>query len=186
MNMAKKETKTNNLSLAKVKKVSKKIDETEVYIIEEGHYAGEQITFNPEFSEIKIKELLVELSNLFTEAEEKGIEVSQEMEIYITHLLIIKTFTHFKKDMPNGLVSEDKSVGLLDMLEHFEKTGLLDECLNNMFLPEEVRKVFDRATDFSARGLLAQDLNDEILTKFSDLKLKNRDLFEKLDSIKEE
>ncbi|HJR46675.1 MAG TPA: hypothetical protein VJ799_00830, partial [Nitrososphaeraceae archaeon] len=116
-------------------------------------------------------------------AEEKGIEISQQLEVNLVQILIVKYFTHFKNDISNSLLSEGKTIGVLDVLEHFQVTGLLGECIDNMFLPEEVRKVFSKITDFSAKGLFALDLNDEAIKKFSELKLKNQDVFDKLKKI---
>jgi hypothetical protein len=182
--MAKKAPKKANLSIAKVKKASKLIDETIPHIIEEGVYKGEQITFQPQFDDLKIEELLVNFGNIMTEADENGIEISQQVENYLVQMLIVKYFTHFRKDIPSVLLGNDNSIGMLDALEHFRKTGLLLECMNNMFSPEEVRLVYDRLTDFSARGLLALDLNDETSRKFSQLKLKNQDIYDQLGKMK--
>lgn len=178
--------KPSNLTLAKVKKVSKQLDQTQVHIIEDGNYAGEQITFNVQFNDKTIEELLTEFGKLLNEADEKGIEISQDMQIYLIYMLTIKHFTHFKDSLPSSLLGIDKEVGLLDVLDHFHKTGLLTECMNNMFLPAEVSKVFDKMTDFAATGLLANDMNEEMMKKFQQMKLKNADVFEKLNSIKVE
>jgi hypothetical protein len=172
--------KQGNLSIAKIKKVSKGIEETVEHIIEDGIYKDEQISFQPVFDDVKIEEMLSEFGQLLIEAEEKEIEISQDMEVYLVQMLIVKYFTHFKKDIPNKLLGEGKSFGMLDALEHFRKTGLLSECYNNMFMPEQVRKVFDKLTDLSARGLFALDLNEEAIKKYSNLKLKNQDIFDQL------
>jgi hypothetical protein len=176
--------KKNNLTLAKVKKVSKQLEEIEVHEIEDGLYKGEQITFSPIFDDKTIEELLTEFGNLLNDADEKGIELSQRMQIYLIYMLIIKHFTHFKESLPSSLLGQGKSAGLLDTLEHFHKTGLLSECLNNMFMPKEVNKVLDKMTDFAATGLLANELDQEMITKFEQLKLRNADVFEQLGKIK--
>ena len=175
--------KQNNLTLAKVKKISKQLDETEIHIIEEGHYIGEQITFSPIFNDKTIEELLTEFGQMLNEADEKGMELSQNMQIYLIYMLIIKHFTHFKKDIHSTLLGEEKKTGMLDILEHFRKTGLLTECLNNMFLPSETSKVLSKMTDFSAMGLLSMDLDKQMVEKFDSLKLKNKDVFEQLGKI---
>jgi hypothetical protein len=172
-----------NLTLTKVKQVSKKMDETIQHIIEEGYYVGEQITFSPIFNDKTIEELLTEFGQLLNEADEKKIVLSQQMQIYLIYMLTIKHFTHFKSSLPSTLLGQGKSTGLLDTLDHFHRTGLLSECMNNMFLQKEVSKVFDKMTDFAATGLLANDLNEEMVKKFQSLKLKNNDIFEQLGNI---
>jgi aminoglycoside phosphotransferase family enzyme len=176
-------TKQNNLTLAKVKQVSKQVSETRTHIIEEGLYKGEQITFTPLFNDKTIEELLTEFGHLMNEADQKEIELSQQMQIYLIHMLSIKHFTHFKKDIPATLLSKGKTVGILDTLDHFHKTGLLTECLNTMFLPAEVNKLFSKMTEFAATGLLSMELDKKMVEKFEELKLKNASAFEQLDKI---
>jgi hypothetical protein len=136
------------------------------------------------FGEKTIEELLTEFGKLINEADEKGIELSEQMQIYLIYMLTIKHFSHFKTTLPSTLLGENKSAGLLDYLEHFHKTGLLGECMNRMFLPKEVSKVFDKMTDFAATGLLANELNEEMAKKFEQLKLRNEDVFKQLENIK--
>lgn len=175
--------KQNNLTLATVKKVSKQMDQTRVHIIENGQYIGEQITFSPIFNDIGIEELLTEFGQLINEAEKHEIKLSQNMQLYLIYILTIKHFTHFKKDIPNHLLTKDKSAGVLDILEHFRKTELLRECIDVMFLPQEVSKVLSRMTDVAATGLLAMNLNEEMMKKLQDLREKNNEVFKKLDEL---
>lgn len=172
--------KAKNLTVSQIRKVSKQMDETQVHIIEEGQYVGEQITFTVIFNDKTIEELLTEFGQMLKEADEKGIELSQNMQIYLIYMLTIKYFTHFKKDLPSVLIGKGKEAGMLDMLDHFHKTGLLTECLNNMFLPSETAKVLNKMTDFAAMGLLSIDLDKKMVEKFESLKLKNKDIFEQL------
>jgi aminoglycoside phosphotransferase family enzyme len=172
-----------NLTLAKVKKISKQLDEKETHIIEEGHYKGEQITFSPLFNDKVIEELLTEFGQILNEADEKEIKLSQQMQIYLIYMMTIKHFTHFKKDIPSTLLSKGKTTGLLDTLDHFHKTGLLTECLSTMFLPSEVNKIFSKMTDFAATGLLSMELDKKMVEKFEQMKLQNASAFEQLDKI---
>jgi hypothetical protein len=97
--------------------------------------------------------------------------------------LTIKHFTHFKKDFPSTLIGEKKNAGLLDLLDHFRKTGLLRECLEDMFIPKEVQKVLSRLTDVASASLLAMDLDNEMMRKFEQLKFKNADIFKELEKL---
>jgi hypothetical protein len=180
------EQKKANLKLSTVKAKSKEMDTTEKYEIQSESYRGEQITFNPLFSEIKIENLLKEFGKLLNEAQQKEITISEEMNIYLIQFLIIKHFTHFKKDISDSLIGDKKNAGILDWLDHFRKTGLLKECLEKMFLQKEIRKVFGRMTDFASSSLLAMQLNEEMNKKFEQMKLRNADVFEELENIKVE
>jgi hypothetical protein len=147
-------------------------------------YQGETITFHPLFSETKIEELLKEFAQLLNEADSKNLEISQEMQIYLIQFLTIKHFTHFKKDFPSTLLGQTKKeAGLLDYLNHFRKTGLLRECLEDMFLLKEVQKVFNRLTDMAGASLLVIDLDKEMMRKFEQLKIKNADVFKELEKL---
>jgi hypothetical protein len=173
-----------NLKLSTIKAKSKEMDTTETHEIQCESYKGEQITFNPLFSEIEIEELLKEFGKLLNEAQQKEITISEEMQIYLIQFLIIKHFTHFKKDIPDTLLGEKKNAGILDWLDHFRKTGLLKECLEEMFLQKEIRKVFSRMTDFASSSLLVMQLNEEMNKKFEKMRLKNAEVFEELENIK--
>lgn len=174
---------TKNLSLSKVKKTSKSLEETVKYELEEGLYKGSIITYQPVFDNVNIENLLVEFGQLMNESDDSGIEISETVQIYLIQLLIVKYFTHFKKDLSSQLLGNDEIVGLLDILDHFRKTGLLDDIFNNIFPQEEVRKVFDKLTDFSAKGLLQFDLDEQVKDKYSKLKVQNKELFEQIESI---
>lgn len=171
--------KKKNLTLSKVKKVSKQVDEKVEYIIEEGFYKGEQITFTPYFNDVVLDEMLIKFGELLNEIDDKKLEMSDEMKMYILHLLMIKYFTHFKDELPEVLVGEE--IGLLDVLEHFRKTGLLNECLNKMFLASEIQRVLGKLTDFSATGMLMEDIDEKVKDKFAQLKINHGGIFEQIE-----
>ena len=176
-------TKQTNLSLAKVKQVSKQLDQTRVHIIEEGNFIGEQITFQPIFDDVKIEELIIGYAQLLKEAEEKGITVSANNQVYFLYMQVIKYFTHFSSSIPSSLLGEGNKAGFLDTLKYFRKTGLFEECINRMFLPEQLSRVFNKATDMAATGLLSQDLDKKMTEKLEKLKVQNKAVFEQLEQI---
>lgn len=174
---------TKNLKLSTIKKKSKEYDSTEIYEITTGDYVGEQITFYPHFSEITIEELLIEYQNIIIEKENKELKISDETLLELLHFLIIKHFTHFKKDLPDKLLGEGKKAGLLEYYEHFKKTGLHKELIEHMFLPEEIAKVMDYLSTFLANSLVLEDFGKEIQQKFEDIKLKNKFIFDGIGKI---
>ena len=169
-----------NLTLSSVKAKSKKVDKMEKYEIEEGEYAGETIFFFPIFSETKIEELLMEFQGLIKEAQDKELELSEQLNIHLLQLLTIKHFTHFKKDMPSVLVGQGKKEGLLDWLEHFRKTGLYNLIIAEVFLQSEVKKVFDALTSVIGSSLLLQDLENDIARKSEQMRTKYSKEIEKV------
>ena len=114
----------------------------------------------------------------------KDIKISQQMQVYLLEFLIIKFFTHFKSSISSHLLGVDGKEGILDWLDHFRKTGLMKECLEVMFVKEQVQKVFNQMTDFAAKGLLAMNLNEEMLKKLQELRTQNDDIFKQLDGLK--
>lgn len=178
-----KQPKQTNLSLAKVKKVSKSLKQTEIHVIEDGHYAGEQITFYPTFNIKTIEELLTEFNELINEATKLKVGVSKENQFNLILLLTIKHFTHFKESINFSLLGDKGKSGMIDTLDHFYETGLLHECINKMFLPSEMAKVFDKLTDFAAMGLLSVELDKKMLDKLDTLKIRNEDVFKQLSEL---
>ena len=169
-----------NLTLSSVKAKSKKVDKMEKYEIEEGEYAGETISFHPIFSETKIEELLMEFQGLIKEAQDKELELSEQLNIHLLQLLTIKHFTHFKKDMPSVLIGQGKKEGLLDWLEHFRKTGLYNLIIAEVFLQSEVKKVFDALTSVIGSSLLLQDLENDIARKSEQMRTRYSKEIEKV------
>lgn len=170
--------KSQNLKLTTVKKKSKEFDTTETYEIQSQYYKGEQVTFYPLFSDSTIDELLTEYHQLFLEAKEKELTIADEMQLILLQFLTIKHFSHFKKDIPSNIVE------IIEWLEHFRKTGLFKELLENMFLPQETAKIFSRLTDFVATKRVQKDLEGEAQKKFESLKLKNQFAFDQLRNLK--
>ncbi|MGM9988898.1 MAG: hypothetical protein ACI35O_16955, partial [Bacillaceae bacterium] len=119
-----------------------------------------------------IEETLEEYQSLLKEAEEKGIKLSDAMTIRLLQFLTIKNFTHFKKDFPSTLLGEGKKEGLLDLLDHFVKTGLFEFIMNEVFLHTEVQKVFDGVTNVLGADLFIQGLEQEIQKKSQDFRNK--------------
>jgi hypothetical protein len=176
--------KSTKLKLSDIKKASNEIIKTRQHTIESGNYIDQTITFQPIFDDVAIEELLTEYGQLINEAEKKEIKLSQQMQLYLLEFLIIKYFTHFKSYIPSSLLGTDGKEGILDWLDHFRKTGLMKECLEVMFIRDQVQKVFNQMTDFAAKGLLAMNLNEEMMKKLQELQIQNDDIYKQLDSLK--
>ena len=176
--------KSTKLKLSDIKKASNEIIKTRQHTIESGTYTGQTITFQPIFDEVTIEELLTEFAQLINESEKKDIEISPTLQLYILEFLTIKFFTHFKSSIPSHLFVENGKEGIMDWLDHFRKTGLMKECLEVMFVKDQVQKVFNHTTDFAAKGLLTMNLDEEMKKKFQELQLQNQDIYNQLESLK--
>lgn len=169
--------KNQKLTLAQVKKEAKKLHQTEEHELKN----GSTITFYPLFPETEIEKLLEELQKHFLAMKEKNIELTEKMNLIFIQLLIIKYFTHLKSDMPDHLFTEGKQAGLLDWLQHFADTGLMKEIIEDVFLKDQVGKVFDKLTEFLGHSMLLEELGEKTQEHFKRLRTKHADTFEKLE-----
>jgi hypothetical protein len=174
--MAKKSTE---LKLSDIKKTAKSMHEMEPYELED----GKTITFYPLFPELMIEQMLEEIQKHYITLHENEIEFSEKMNLYFINLMMIKYFTHFKKDMPDNLFAEGKKAGLLDWLNHFADTGLLKTIMDEVFMKDQVMKVHDKIAEFIGASQLLEELGVKAQKKFEDLKLKNADVFEQLNKM---
>lgn len=172
--MAKKNT---DLKLTAIKKQAKKAHQTEKYELED----GSTITFYPIFPELKIETMLEELQRHTITLNEKDVILSDKMNLYFINLHMIKFFTHLGEQMPDHVFTEGKEAGLLDWLEHFADTGLMKVIMEEVFLKEQVAKVYDKLTEFLGASLLLEELGEKTQHHFKNMKLKNADIFNKLE-----
>lgn len=165
--MAKKNT---DLKLTDVLKQSKSLQETAQYELPDGN----TITFSPLFGDLEIESLIEQLHQHYMTMNKEGIELSEKMNLYFINLLIIKQFTHFSKDMPNELLAIGKKAGLLDWLNHFSNTGLMKIIMSQVFLPDQIMKVYDKLTEYVGNSLLINELSQKTQTQLEDMRIKHR------------
>jgi len=172
--MAKKNT---DLKLSQIKKQAKQLHIQEKYELED----GSTITFYPIFPELKIEGMLEELQRHTNTLHEKDVTLSDKMNLYFINLMMIKYFTHLGEQMPNHVLPEGKEAGLLDWLEHFADTGLMKTIMDEVFMKDQVMKVYDKLTEFLGSAMLLEELGEKTQQHFKNMKLKNQDVFNKLE-----
>lgn len=177
--MAKQVKKSTNVKLSDVKKRAKSLHEKNVYELED----GSTITHYIQFPDLLIEEMLEELQRHYITMANKEINLSEKMNFYFINFLMIKHFTHFKNDMPGQLLTVDKKAGLLEWLDHFVDTGLLKTIVDEVFLKDQVMKVYDKMTDFLGATKVIEELGIKAQEKFNNLKLQNSDVFEQLSKV---
>ncbi|MEH6944969.1 hypothetical protein [Bacillus sp. JJ722] len=134
---------------------------------------------------IKIDKLLMELQQLFIEAKQGKIKLTDEMFDYIINLLTNKHFTHFKDQMPSTLLGRDGKEGLFDWLNRFTKSGLFKLILEEIFLPSEIQKVMNSVLNVSAKGIVANDFEKQLQDRVASLQFKYKDMFAQVGKIGE-
>jgi hypothetical protein len=174
--MAKKNT---DLKLNQIKKKAKEVHTKEKYPLDD----GSTITFYPIFPDLMIEEMLEELQTHMKVLNEKEIKLSEKMNLYLINIMMIKYFTHFKADMPDTILGEDKESGLLDWLNHFADTGLMKIIIEEVFLKDQVTKVFDKLTEFIGSTMFLEELGKKTQEHVQKLKLQNAEVFSKLNNV---
>jgi hypothetical protein len=169
--------KDTNLKLSAVKSQAKKAHLQEKYELED----GSTISFFPIFPELEIESMLEELQRHMITLKEKDITLSDKMNMYLISLMTIKYFTHFKNDMPDHLFTEGKEAGLLDWLNHFADTGLMKTIMEEVFLKNQVAKIYDKLTEFLGATMLLEELSDKTQQHFQNMKIKHSDAFDKVE-----
>lgn len=162
--------KNTELTLAAVKKQAKEAYEQDSYELDNGSTIKYYVTF----PELMIEDLYEELQKHYIQMKEEGIELSEKMTLYFINLMMIKYFTHFKTTMPNELRGKGAKAGLLDYLNHFADTGLMKTIMDEVFSPDQVKRVYEKMTDILGASKLLQELESGVQKKYTEMKIKHK------------
>lgn len=163
--MAKKST---NLKLSQVKKEYKETQEKEIHTFQN----GSTLDFYPYFTDSKLDEMIHELSADFKHAEEKGIIISEKFQHDYILFMCIKTFTHLSKEIPAEFELK------YQVMEQLVDTGYFKEIIEDAFLPEQIRKVWDKMTEIGSKYAFLESLTKKMQNEIQNLELKNKDVIE--------
>lgn len=173
------ESQNNELKLSSIVKQAKQAHETESFELP----SGESITFYPIFPDLMVEDLTEELQHHYRAMDQKGIVLNEKMTLYFIQLMAIKHFTHFKSQMPNEILGVDDTPGLLDYMNHFADTGLLKTLVEDMFMKEQLQKIYGKLTDVISTFQLSQQMEADIKKKYETLQFKNKGVFEEIAKI---
>jgi hypothetical protein len=171
--MTRSKAKDNALKLSVIKKQDKNYQLKETFEFEDGKILKFFVHFRPS----KIEEMLEEMAKQLNYANEKGIELEDKFIFNYVHFLCIKYFTDLGKDIADDFETQLKQMEWLVDCKYFKP------MVEEMFLKEELQKVWDKMTDVLSRYQLLEKLTIEAQNKLKNLELKNRDVFEKLGQI---
>ena len=182
--MSKKQNQTqkSTLTFAKVKKNTQKYNESTMWEFSD----GETLKVYPYFRPSTIEKLLEDLQKILIYAHEEKTEdmVTEDGNIsdtYIYHLiqfLCVKHFTAAKsiiKNDPPTLIAQQKE---------FVNSIYYAELINEVFIPSEMQKVWDKVTEFMASTQLFEELGEKVQDRVVELRTKHADAISKLDNIK--
>jgi hypothetical protein len=159
--------KAKQLKLTQVKKEYKETHKQESYTLQNDM----NLTFYPTFPHAMIEEMLEHLAAQFKYAEEKGIELSEKFIHNYTLFLCIKQFTHLGKEISENFEEQ------IQQLEWLVDTGYFKEIVEDVFLPKEISKVFDKMVEVSGKYLFLEKLTQQMQEEVGKLELQNKDIF---------
>jgi hypothetical protein len=162
--------KQTNLKLSQVKKQYKEAHKQESYELND----GSNLNFYPIFPHNMIEEMLEHLATQFKYAEEKGIETSEKFIHNYTLFLCIKTFTHLSKEISDNFEEQ------IQQMEWLVDTGYFKEIVEDVFLPKEIQKVFDKMVEVSSKFLFLEKLTQQMQEEASKIEFKNADVIKQL------
>lgn len=177
------EQNTNLMDMDKVLELAKKYEEKEIVTI--GKDTGQEfdVQFYPHFSSDKIDNLLQEIAAFTTSKDKDGqsfvelINSSEENFMLCVYFFIVKEFTHIGEDMKD----KKKPSELFPYFEALIKTGYLTELIDDVFLPEELQKVFKRIAEM---GSLNEHVN-QIGVQFYDSLAKHDDKIKRIQKFRQ-
>ena len=170
---------STDLKLSAVKSQAEAMFEQESHEMKD----GSTITFYPIFPDLLIEEMMEEVQKHYIELNEKNVVLNQKMTIYFIKIMAIKYFTHFKSQMPNTALGEGSNPGMLDYLKHFANTGLLKTITEEVFMIDQMQKVYEKMTDNISTAQLSNKLEQEVNKKVETLNFKTKDVFEQIKNI---
>jgi hypothetical protein len=163
-------TKQNNLKLATVKKKYKDAHKQESYTLHD----DSNLNFSPIFPHSEIEKLLEHMAEQFKNAEEKGFEISERFTHDYVLFLCIKQFTHLGKEI------SDKFEEQIQQMEWLVDTGYFKEIVEDVFMQDQIKLVFDKAVELSSKFVWLEKLTEQMQENVKNLELKNADVISQL------
>jgi hypothetical protein len=160
--------KNTDLKIGTIRSKAKETQQKEKYELD----TGETITFYPIFSDNKIADLYDDYKNLLQQSKDKKIELSDRMTYYLLLLQAIRHFTHLGKDMKSTIEYQ------LEFLDAIVDSGYFKIITEEVFLPDQVNKILDKASDILSADMALTDIMTKAQDKFEGLQIKNKDIFE--------
>jgi hypothetical protein len=161
---------STNLTMGKIKKAYRKTQEKVNYELKDGL----NLTLSPIFAHSEIEKLLEHMSEQFKYAEEKGIEISEKFTMDYILFLCIKQFTHLGKEISDNFEEQ------YQQMEWLVDTGYFKEIVEDVFMQEEIKKVFDKAVELSSKFAFLEKLTEQMQENVRNIQLKNADVISQL------
>lgn len=170
----------STLKLSKIKKEDKKYNESIMHEFRD----GELLKVYPYFRPSTIEQLLEELQVRLTHIHEAKTQL-KELELYhFVLFLCVKYFTDLKSEIADGRKVKEDTAKQLSQFRQFVDSDYYAELVNDVFIPSETAKVWDKVVNFMAATQLFEELGSQVQEKFADLQLKNADILKDISKLK--
>lgn len=164
-------TKNTNLKFSEVKKQAKLAHEQEQYELDN----GSTISFYVTFPQTMIDTMFIEIQKSL-QTKDESIEITDSLMQNFVLFHIIRKFTHFSKDLKATTFAGqlDEMTALIDF--EIEGKSLFALIIDEIFLKEEVMKVFDGLKKAMSNVAFLEKFNKQVAEEISKLELQNKDL----------
>lgn len=160
--------KNTDLKLTQIKKKAKENNLTETYEFVD----GTTLKFYPIFPQTLIEQMFEEIQSSFQTKPEE-LELNEKMTHSYILYMVIKHFTHLKEQFKAATLVEQ-----LDELSSLVDSGYFEKIIEEVFLPQEISKIFDQLAKFGGRFLFLEKMTEKMHDEVGKLELQNKDIFE--------
>lgn len=161
--------KNTDLKLTEIKKMAKSANSQKQHVLEN----GQTITFYPTFPPTLIEEMLKEISTTLSSNPELKL-TEEQIHKYIL-FMTVKHFTHLKEQFTGTSLTEQ-----LNEMKSLVDSGCFEIIVDEIFLPDEIKKVFDQAAKMSSKYAYLERLAVQMEDEIKKLDIRNNSLLEKL------
>lgn len=165
------EVKTKELTFTKVKKEAKENNKTEKFPLNDTTH----LTFNPVFSYTKLQSMFADIQQVLPKDDT---DISDKVLQNFVLFHVIKTFTklgdQLKANDFSGQLQEMEA--LIDT--EFDGKSLFTLIIDEVFQPQEIKKVFDMLFDSLANTAMVKRLTEQSLLQLQELNIENKEILQ--------
>lgn len=168
--------KNKDLKFSQIKKQAKENNELEVHTFEDETI----LKFHPTFPPTLIEQMFEEMQEIL-KTKPKDLTLDDKTTYTYVSFLCIKHFTHLKNQL-----KATTFIGQMDEIKSLIDSGYFKKIMEEVFLPQELQKVFDELNKISSNVLFMDKMTEKMRDEVKKLELKNKSVFENLNKAKSE
>lgn len=168
--------RNTDLKFSTIKKQAKEAHVTEVHTFED----ETTLKFHPIFAPTLIEQMFEEMQEIL-KTKPEGLTLDDKTTYTYVSFLCIKHFTHLKNQF-----KATTFIGQMDEIKSLVDSGYFKKIIEEVFLPQEMQKVFDELNKISSNILFMDQMTEKMRDEVKKLELKNKSVFENLSKAKTE